>query len=93
MSLAGISQALSRGGVKFDFIGFDACLMATVENALMLNEYADYMIASEETEPGYGWYYTDWLNALGSNPSIPTEELGQKIVDDFVRTSSQQAAV
>ena len=92
MSLAGISQALSRGGVKFDFIGFDACLMATVENALMLNEYADYMIASEETEPGYGWYYTDWLNALGSNPSIPTEELGQKIVDDFVRTSSQQAA-
>ena len=92
MTLAGIDQALSQGGIKFDFIGFDACLMATVENALMLNRYADYMIASEETEPGYGWYYTDWLTALGRNTSMPTVELGQRIVDDFVRTSGQQAA-
>ena len=92
MTLAGINDALTRGGLKFDFIGFDACLMATVENALMLNSHADYMIASEETEPGYGWYYTDWLNALGMNPSMPTAELGQKIVDDFVRTSARQAA-
>ncbi len=92
MSLAGIHQALTQGGVNFDFIGFDACLMATVENALMLNSHADYLIASEETEPGYGWYYTDWLTALGSNPSMPTTQLGQRIVDDFVRTSAQQAA-
>ena len=92
MNLAGISQALSQGGVKFDFIGFDACLMATVENALMLNSYADYLIASEETEPGYGWYYTDWLTALGRNTSMPTAEIGQRIVDDFVRTSAQKAA-
>jgi len=89
MSLAGINQALSAGGVTFDFIGFDACLMATVENALMLEQYADYMIASEETEPGIGWYYTDWLNALGKNTSIPTIELGQKIVDSFVETCAQ----
>ena len=92
MNLAGISQALTQGGVKFDFIGFDACLMATVENALMLNSYADYMIASEETEPGYGWYYTDWLTMLGRNTSVSTVELGQKIVDDFVRTSQQSSA-
>ncbi len=92
MTLAGISQALTRGGVKFDFVGFDACLMATVENALMLNSHADYLIASEETEPGYGWYYTDWLTALGRNTSMPTAEIGQRIVDDFIRTSGQKAA-
>ena len=92
MTLSGISQALKDGGVKFDFIGFDACLMATVENALMLDSYADYLIASEETEPGYGWYYTDWLNALGKNTSMSTVDLGRKIADDFVRTSAQQAA-
>ena len=51
MSLAGINTALKDAGQKFDFIGFDACLMATVENGLMLSQYADYMIASEETEP------------------------------------------
>ena len=52
MNLAEIDEALTDGGVKFDFVGFDACLMATAENALMLTKHADYMIASEETEPG-----------------------------------------
>ncbi len=89
MSLAGIDQALQNAGVTFDFIGFDACLMGTVEHALMLEQYADYMIASEETEPGIGWYYTDWLNALGKNTSIPTIELGQIMVDSFVETCAR----
>lgn len=84
MSLAGVDQALKSGGVKFDFIGFDACLMATAETALMLNEHADYLIASEETEPGIGWYYTNWLTKLGNDTSMPTLDIGKNIVDDFV---------
>lgn len=90
MSLSGVDQALTDAGVKFDFVGFDACLMATAETALMLTEHADYLIASEETEPGVGWYYTDWLTALGRNPSMPTIELGQQIVDSFVETCAQK---
>ncbi|MBQ9411801.1 MAG: peptidase C11 [Oscillospiraceae bacterium] len=86
MGLAGIASALKNGGVTFDFIGFDACLMATVETGLMLDPYADYMIASEETEPGIGWYYTDWVSALSANTSMPTVELGKRIADDFVTT-------
>ncbi len=86
MKLSEIRSALEKGGVKFDFVGFDACLMATTETALMLSKYADYMVASEETEPGVGWYYTDWLGALGRNTSMPTPELGQKIADSFVET-------
>ena len=84
MNLAGINQALKDGGVKFDFIGFDACLMATAETALMLDSYADYLIASEETEPGIGWYYTNWLNKFAANTSMSTVEVGKIIVDDFV---------
>lgn len=84
MDLAGIDKALTSGGVKFDFIGFDACLMATAENALMLDKHADYLVASEETEPGIGWYYTNWLNNLGKNTSLSTLEIGKNIVDDFV---------
>lgn len=84
MSLAEIDKALTDGGVQFDFVGFDACLMATAENALMLTRHADYMIASEETEPGIGWYYTNWLTALSENTSVSTLELGKKIIDDFV---------
>ena len=90
MSLAGLNTALKDGGVKFDFIGFDACLMATVETALMCANYGDYMIASEESEPGIGWYYTNWLSTLGRNTSTPTLELGKQICDDFTNACKQQ---
>ncbi len=83
MSLAGIDSALKASGLQFDFVGYDACLMATVENALMLSDYADYLIASEESEPGIGWYYTNWLNALGKNSSLSTPEIARIICDDF----------
>jgi hypothetical protein len=91
MDLAEISQALKDGGVKFDFVGFDACLMATAETALMLDDYADYMIASEESEPGVGWYYTDWLTALGKDTSISTPKLGKIICDTFVSECATSA--
>ena len=90
MSLAGLDSALSAAGVKFDFIGFDACLMATVETALTMSQYADYLIASEETEPGVGWYYTDWLTDFGKDTSKPTIQVGRNIVDSFVDTCAQK---
>ena len=90
MNLAGINNALKNAGVTFDFIGFDACLMATVENGIMLEQYADYLIASEETEPGVGWYYTNWLNKLSANTSLPTVQVGKMIADDFVSVCNQQ---
>ena len=89
MNLAGINTALKNAGIKYDFIGFDACLMATVETDLMLANYADYVIASEETEPGVGWYYTNWLTALSNNTSMDTIEIGKNIIDDFVDVCAQ----
>ena len=89
MTLEGIDTALKNSGIKFDIIGFDACLMATAENALMLSKYGDYLIASEETEPGIGWYYTDWLTKLSNNTSMPTTEIGKNICDDFVSKCAQ----
>ncbi len=90
MTLDEIDQALKASGCKFDFIGFDACLMATLETAIVAERYADYLIASEETEPGVGWYYTDWLNLLSSNTSISTVELGKEIIDSFVETCAKE---
>ncbi|MBO6054471.1 MAG: peptidase C11 [Oscillospiraceae bacterium] len=89
MGLSGINDALKNGGVTFDMIGFDTCLMGTLENALMLSDYGDYLVASEETEPGIGWYYTNWVTALSKNTSISTLDLGQRIVDDFVSTCAR----
>ena len=90
MSLSGINTALKDAGVKFDFVGFDACLMATAETGIMLSNYADYMIASEETEPGVGWYYTDWVTKLAKDPSMPTVELGKLIIDDYINFCAQR---
>ncbi len=86
MNLSGINTALKDGGVTFDFVGFDACLMATVETSLVVSQYADYLIASEETEPGVGWYYTDWLNAFAENTSADTLDIGKEIVDTYTST-------
>lgn len=90
MTLKGIDTALKEGGVKFDIVGFDACLMATYENALMLEKHADYLLASEETEPGVGWYYKNWLTALSADPGISSLELGKMIADDYTKTCASE---
>ena len=52
----GLLSTMKNAGMTdtFEFIGFDACLMSTVETANVLASYSDYMIASEESEPGSG---------------------------------------
>lgn len=68
---------------SFRFIGFDACLMATVEMANLLVPHADYMYASEDTEPGYGWDYTAIGAYLGSHPDADGAALGKLICDSY----------
>lgn len=92
MQINEIDSALADAGVQFDFIGFDACLMATVETACMAEHHADYMIGSEEVEPGSGWYYTDWINLICGDPSVPTEEIGKLIADDFIQVCWEENA-
>lgn len=84
LMLGDLAEGLHLGGVHMDFVGFDACLMATLETALALAPYADYLIASEETEPGGGWMYTGWLELLGREPDADTEAIGRCIVEDYL---------
>ncbi len=90
MTLDEIERALFNSGAEFDMVGFDACLMATLETAFVVEPYSDYLIASEELEPGIGWYYTGWLDELSKNPSIETIDLGKKLVDDYVQEVKRQ---
>lgn len=75
----------SLDGKKYDIIGFDACLMACVEIAAVLEPYADYMVASEETEPGGGWNYEYTFEALKTNPDMPGLDLGIAITDGYYK--------
>lgn len=87
LSLMEINSALLQSSAsmtdKFEFIGFDACLMGTVETANILATYARYMYGSEESEPGYGWNYTAIGNYLGKNPSASGAQLGKVVCDSF----------
>ena len=77
---------------KFEFIGFDCCLMGTAEVANILASYARYFYGSQETEPGTGWDYTTFTNALVKNPTANGAELGKVIADSFYNecASAQQ---
>ncbi|MCL2570869.1 MAG: clostripain-related cysteine peptidase [Defluviitaleaceae bacterium] len=68
---------------KLEFLGFDACLMATIEMAVLASDYAYVLIASEDLEPGDGWDYT-FLGALNTKPQMNGITLGKTIVDSFM---------
>ena len=70
----------SFADTKFEFIGFDACLMSSIEVANEMSKYAKYMISSEESEPGFGWDYT-FLNTITA--SSKGEDIGKSIIDSF----------
>lgn len=67
---------------KFEFIGYDACLMQVQDIADFNSNYFNYMIASEESEAGEGWEYSSWLSSLYSNED--TEAILKTICDGFI---------
>lgn len=85
LDLAQMISAIKGSKVEhFDIIDFDACLMSSVEVTAAFAEFADYLIVSPETEPGYGQEYTTWLNAVSEKPDMSGYELGKIIVDACV---------
>ena len=75
---------LSEETRPLDIIGFDTCLMATVDVAAAFSDVGKYLVASEETEPANGWYYSKWIGSIAADPSIEAEELGIKICDSYL---------
>jgi hypothetical protein len=86
----GVQAGLAATTVtKLDVIGFDACLMATVEVAESVKPFASYLLASEETEPGHGW---DWA-AFGGGGLLSPVDLGKKVIDGFFAQATAQKTV
>lgn len=79
----GIGTGLAAAGVdKLDLLGFDACLMATFEVASTLSQHADYLVASEEVEPGHGWNYGQ-LQVVADEPQIAAPDLARAMIDGY----------
>jgi len=78
-------NAMPAASGMYELVGFDACLMATVDVADMLDERARYLVASEEVEPGMGWDYTGMMQELAADHVVPLngEGLGRAICDSY----------
>lgn len=71
---------------KFEFVGYDACLMQVQDIAEMNSTYFNYMVTSEEVENGDGWDYEAWIDDLYANKD--TEEILTAICDGFIKSYS-----
>lgn len=80
-----LQQIKQNTGVdKLELLGFDACLMAQIEIFGALYPYSNFMVASEEVIPSYGWSYAAWLGQLAQNPTMDGRGLSQAIVSTYV---------
>lgn len=82
ITLRDLDNAFKNANIKFDMVGFDACLMASFELMNVISPYANYLVAAEETSFG-DWDYS-FLNMINENPGIDARDVGIRIVDDFM---------
>jgi hypothetical protein len=86
-------QGADNPQIKFEFVGFDACLMASLETADKLKKFSKYLIASEEIEPDWGWDYKAIIDDLKEKPRQNGLQIGKLIVDSYVDTSKNQSKI
>ena len=91
LTLDEVTEALNQSPFaekKLSWIGFDACLMSTLEIAAKVAPYAEYMIASQAEEPAGGWDYR-FLRDLHQNQD--GAESGRIIIDTYFESPQENA--
>jgi hypothetical protein len=68
---------------SLDVLGYDSCLMASLESAYAMRDLAGYYVANETREDYGGWNYARWAAALSHAPNTSPAELARSIVDSF----------
>ena len=66
-----------------DVFSTDACLMQMAEVVYEIKDYVTYIVGSEETEPGDGYTYNDFLAPLVARPAMTPQEVGKLTVDAY----------
>ncbi len=84
-----LSGTVGSLGIKLRFVGFDACLMATLDTAVMLSNYSDYMIGSQEIEPSRGWDYATLIQSAITCDS--DQEMVKNICDSYLEKYSDSS--
>ena len=74
---------MMKGIGKIDVYGSDACLMQMPEVNYEIKDYVDYIVGSEETEPGDGYTYDLLLGPLVKKPTMSAADLGKLTVNAY----------
>lgn len=88
--LTDFSASLASSGFSPDLIGFDACLMSTIEVAKTLSPHTGLLLGSEELEPGDGWKNDEWIAMIAENPVVSPEEVGKAIIDGYMEREDSE---
>lgn len=71
---------------RFDILDFDACLMGMIEIAYELRNVTDFLLASEQTEPGQGMPYQGTLRPIKEDPSVTPRQLAKLMTSAYVKS-------
>lgn len=94
LTLSEISSGLKKTqfigeGHKFEWVGFDACLMGMIEVADVMSDYAEYMIASEEVEAGAGWDYS-CFRVLSDGAHFKGDAAAEAVINAFSESNENE---
>ncbi len=71
---------------KFDVLAFDACFMQMLEVIYEVQDYAEVIVASEESEPAFGYPYHTVFGDLINTPEMTSSEFGEVIADNYIQS-------
>ena len=79
-------------GNKLALVGYDACLMSGIEEAIAWSPYAGYLMGSEQTEGGDGWPWNSTIEQLCTQARGLEEGYSESSFNDLIKAVGQANA-
>ncbi len=70
-------------GRNIDIYGSDACLMQMIEVAGEMKDSVDYVVGSQDLEPGEGWPYYSFVSKWAQNPKMTPVEVSKLLSKEY----------
>ncbi len=79
-------------GKKFSIIGFDSCVMNTLETADELSGVADLLVGSQGFVPNSGWDYGSFIQKLqNAGSTLEKEDVAEMICSSYIEANKEYA--
>ena len=80
-----VPGAIDMGtGRKWDLVSWDSSLMQMLEISYEIKDKANWIVGSEESPPGRGLPYDQWIDKLIANPDADGRFVGEAICDSML---------